>query len=294
MRIVFIGSVHFSKLALQKLLVLEANIVGLITKRESAFNSDFEDLSGIAVQNNIPYKYVNDINHENNVSWIANLCPDVIFCFGLSNLIKTEILNIPRLGVIGYHPALLPNNRGRHPLVWAKVLGLPKTGSTFFFMDEGADSGDILSQKEIDLHFEDTAETIYNRMIEVALIQIEEFLPKLTNGQFSKIPQLKEAGNEWRKRGINDGRIDFRMTSESICNLVRGLDRPYIGAHCDYQGKHIKVWKIDLGHSAMNNIEPGRVLSISKNSIEVKAGSGSVLLLEHVFVTLPNIGDYIV
>jgi len=58
-----------------------------------------------------------------------------------------ESLDLPHLGVIDFHPAALPANRGRHPIIWALVLGLQETASTFFFMDEGADSGDIISQE---------------------------------------------------------------------------------------------------------------------------------------------------
>ena len=58
--------------------------------------------------------------------------PDIIFCFGWSRLIKEELLKIPKKGVVGYHPAMLPKNRGRHPLIWALALGIKTTGSTFF------------------------------------------------------------------------------------------------------------------------------------------------------------------
>ena len=55
-------------------------------------------------------------------------------------------------------------NRGRHPLIWAKVLGLKKSGTTFF-MDEGVDTGDVLDQKEFEIIPEDTAADLYQKMI---------------------------------------------------------------------------------------------------------------------------------
>ena len=146
MRIVYIGSVIFSARALEKLISLNADVVGVVAKKESTVNSDFFDLSVIAEPNGIPFHYTSNINGSATVYWIRGLNPDVIFCFGWSNLIKKEVLDIAALGVIGYHPSLLPYNKGRHPLIWAKVLGLSKSGSTFFFMDEGADTGDIFSK----------------------------------------------------------------------------------------------------------------------------------------------------
>ena len=136
-----------------------------------------------------------------------------------------------KFGVVGFHPALLPKNRGRHPLIWAKILGLKRTGSTFFFMNEGADTGDILHQSEFNISIEDDINDIYNKMTKVALNQIEIFYPKLINGTYNRVKQIVD-GNAWRKRTKIDGQIDFRMTTESILNLVRGLTKPFPGAHC--------------------------------------------------------------
>jgi len=292
MRIIFIGSVYFSRVALEKLIELKANVVGVITKEHSVFNADFEDLSGLAHKNNIPSNYVQNINSISSIEWIRNLNADVIFCFGWSNLIKKDILNLCPLGVIGFHPALLPNNRGRHPLIWAKVLGLNKSGTSFFFMDEGADTGDLLDQKEFQILFEDTASSIYQKMIDNALEQIESFLPKLQNRSYLRVKQ-NDSGNTWRKRGMVDGLIDFRMTSEAICNLVRGLTKPYAGAHCNYNGEEIKIWEVELERFDSNNIEPGKVLGVIGNNINVKTYNGVVLLKKHEFSIIPQIGSYI-
>ena len=122
MRIVYIGTVEFSRKALEKLINLKADVVGVLTKEKSSFNSDFVDLLDICRQNNIPYKYVEDINSSENVSWIKKLKPDITFCFGFSQLLKKEILETPTMGVLGFHPAQLPQNRGRHPIIWALVF----------------------------------------------------------------------------------------------------------------------------------------------------------------------------
>lgn len=293
MRIVFIGSVYFSKLTLLQLIDLNANIVGIITKSYSQFNSDFADLSPIAQKHNIPFKIVKDINHEDNVQWIKQTSPDIIFCFGWSSLLKKDILKIPPMGVLGYHPSLLPNNRGRHPLIWAKTLGLEKTGSTFFFMDEDADTGDILSQAEIPILFEDDASVLYSKIINSALFQIKMFLPLLQKNDFTLIPQKQIKGNTWRKRGKNDGLIDFRMSTNAICNLVRALTKPYVGSHCIYNNSEIKIWAVEPGKNNQINMEPGKVLGVKNNSIEVKTWDGSIFLTDHDFTEMPIIGTYI-
>ena len=188
MRIVLIGCVGFSFECLKKLIEVNADIVGIVTKESSDFNADFFDLTGFANQNNIPVKQVRDINHPNNISWIKFHNPDIMFCFGWSSLLKEELLNIARMGVVGYHPADLPSNKGRHPLIWAKVLGLDESASTFLFMDESADCGDILNQKKFTISFEESAVELYEKMTSTALLQIEEFLPQLVMGIFPSIP----------------------------------------------------------------------------------------------------------
>ena len=92
--------------------------------------------------------------------------------------IKKNILNLTPMGVLGFHPTKLPQNRGRHPLIWALALGLKKC-LNIFFMDEGADSGDILSQKDFDISHNDDAKTLYDKVVEIALEQIAQFFPSL-------------------------------------------------------------------------------------------------------------------
>ena len=269
MRILFIGTVEFSYKALKKLIELNAEIVGICTKKKSDFNSDFSDLTPLCKKAGIPFKYVDDINSNENIAWIRSLSPDIIFCFGWSNLIKKDLLGLPEMGVVGYHPALLPKNRGRHPLIWALALGLNISGSTFFFMTEGADDGDILSQEKVEILYEDDAKSLYDKVSNIALRQIETFLPKLQNNSFEIIKQNNDLANVWRKRGKVDGKIDFRMTSGAIYNLVRALTKPYVGAHVEYNGQDISIWKVEEVEFNQSNIEFGKVLENNGKSFIV-------------------------
>jgi len=291
MKILFIGTVDFSYKALEKLIELNVNIVGVCTKEKSIFNTDFKDLTPLCKENNIEYIYIDNINDKKNIEWMKNKNPDFIFCFGWSSLLGKEILNIT--DVIGFHPTKLPQNRGRHPIIWALALGLEKSASTFFFMDEGADSGDILSQKEFIIHYNDDAFSLYNKIIQNGLIQIEEFIPQLQSKCFPRIKQDHKKSNYWRKRSLADGKIDFRMASRTIYNLVRALTRPYIGAHIEYKNKNFKVWKVEEVSYDQCNIEFGKVLKSDSNGILVKCFDGAIRILEHDFIILPNEGEYL-
>ncbi len=280
MRIVFIGAVAFSADALRELIAMQAEIVGVCTLSKSSFNNDHIDLTTIASSAGIPAIDAIDINAPETLRAIEEWIPDVIFCFGWSQLIKRPLLDLPPLGVIGFHPAALPANRGRHPLIWALVLGLSETASTFFFMDEGADSGDIISQQTVPISCQDDASSLYQHITKTALSQIRHFLPSLIDGSLKRKTQSKQNVNVWRKRFRTDGQIDWRMAAESIHNLVRGLTHPYVGAHFNFEGNAIKVWRTELEDDVPINIEPGKVLeSVSKAPL-IKAGIGGIRLLK--------------
>jgi methionyl-tRNA formyltransferase len=293
MRIVLIGSVEFSLRSLERLISIDADLVGVCTKESSSFNSDFSDLKPLCDLNTIPCLYVNDINSKESVGWIENLNPDVIFCFGWSSLIKERVLNIAPMGVIGCHPAKLPKNRGRHPLIWALALGLEKSASTFFFMDKGADTGDILSQVDFEISYQDDARNLYNKVINIALIQIEEFIPALEKGTYIRNKQNEKESNSWRKRNELDGEIDFRMNSRSIYNLTRALTRPYVGAHIKFNETNYSVWKVKESNDFQENIEPGKVLKVLDKIFVVKSYDGAIEIIEHDFKEMPKVGEYL-
>ena len=293
MKVVLIGSVEFSLRALEKLIAIDVDLVGVCTKKSSTFNSDFFDLKPLCDINEVPCLYVDNINSTKNVEWIKNLNPDVIFCFGWSSLIKKDILAVAPMGVIGYHPAKLPKNRGRHPLIWALALGLKESASTFFFMDEDADTGDILSQVDFEISYQDDAHNLYDKVVEIALIQIEEFIPALEKDTYIRIKQNEKESNSWRKRNELDGEIDFRMNSRSIYNLTRALTKPYVGAHIKFNEINYSVWKVKESNDFQENIESGKVLRVFDKVFVVKSYDGAIEIIEHDFKEMPKVGEYI-
>jgi methionyl-tRNA formyltransferase len=293
MRIVFIGAVEFSQSALVCLIGMGADIVGVCTVKESHDNADHCDLSTVCESHRIPWRYAPDINSDELLQWMAGKRPDVIFCFGWSRLLRRNTLNLAPLGVVGYHPTALPANRGRHPLIWALVLGLKETASTFFFMDEGVDRGPILSQEKIEIEVNDNAATLYAKVTRCALRQIQTFVPQLVSGRFPQIVQDEQRANVWRKRGKADGQIDWRMPAQGVHNLVRGLTRPYVGAHFLYRGQEVKVWSTELVFDLPPNVEPGKIVDVTDSRAIIKCGEYGIRLCETDPVFTPAAGEYL-
>ena len=206
----------------------------------------------------------------------------------------SEVLNLASIGCIGFHPAELPYNRGRHPLIWALVLGLESTASTLFLMDENADTGKIVSQERVPIEYTDDAESLYKKVMDIAVVQLTDVVNSFEQGNIEYLTQDVKGGNSWRKRGKKDGEIDWRMSSRGIYNLVRALTKPYIGAHFYHNDREYKVWKVrEVFDDCYKNAEPGKVIRyVSPNQFLVKTGDNLIEVLMCDDIILRE-GDYL-
>tara|TARA_B100001778_G_C18551521_1_gene613322 strand:+ start:504 stop:1388 length:885 start_codon:yes stop_codon:yes gene_type:complete len=294
MKIILIGTVEFSKEMLKTLIENNFKIQAVITSSNSEINSDYSDLKPLCDKNDIPCHISDDINSNRTIELIKNYEADVIYCFGWSRLLKKDLISLPPLGVIGYHPAELPKNRGRHPIIWALVLGLKETASTFFIMNEEADTGDIVSQVKVKIDGSDNAKSLYKKLSSAAQEQVIEITNNLNQLDAIKVKQNNSKSNVWRKRSKKDGIIDWRMSAVSIHNLVRGLSRPYPGAHFEFMQKEYKVWETEVMKiENIQNIEPGKVIDISEDGNPIiMCGDQCIKLLQLDPINL-NKGDYL-
>jgi methionyl-tRNA formyltransferase len=260
--------------------------VGVVTlaKEHAKFHSDYADLSDVASQHGIPVYKIKNINDPENVRLVRSLRPDVIFVFGWSQLVSKQILTIPSLGAIGAHPALLPRNRGRHPIIWALVEGLKESGLTFFYMDEGADSGAILWQRPLPIMLEDDAGSLYEKICMLASDAIREFLPWLQQGTAPRLIQDHTRSTYWRKRTEKDGEIHWKETTMRIYNLIRALARPYVGAHTWFNSDKMVIWRAKLSEEALSDdalsLAPGSIFKEFDNQFHVRSGDGYLIILE--------------
>ena len=106
-------------------------------------------LDPISQEHNIELLKINHINDSEVIEKIKEKEIDWLFIIGWSQIASKETINAPKFGIIGAHPTLLPEGRGRAAIPWAIINGLKQTGVTFFIMDQGVDTGDILTQQII-------------------------------------------------------------------------------------------------------------------------------------------------
>ena len=279
MKILFIGTVFFSKSILDVILRSKNQIVGAIGKKNNNFNSDYFDIVKYSKARNIQSIYSKNINSKQTAKWIRKKNPDLIFCIGWNNLLKKHILKIAPKGVIGYHPSDLPLNRGRHPIIWSIALGLKKIGSTFYFMDKKADNGKIISKKILKIKKNINSDLLYNDLTRTSKKQVKKILISFSKGNIKSLKQKSIKPNFWRKRNFDDGKIDWRMSAFNIQNLINALNKPYPGAHFIFKNKKYIVWKSQIIKNKLKNIEPGKIIKILNKNPIVKCGEDSIKLL---------------
>lgn len=295
MRAGFIGCVDSSWYALQTLLKVKGlEVAAVVTREQSAVNADFCDLTDVCSENEIPFHFEDPTARDASVHFLEAFDLDVIFCIGWSYLLSSRMLSIPRLGVIGFHPACLPFNRGRHPIIWALALGLQETASTFFLMDEGADSGPIASQILVPIGELDNATSLYRKIIEASQPQLAQLGSELVNGTVTFNEQDHSKATYWRKRSRKDGIIDFRMSAYSIHNLIRALSPPYPGAEFIFNNECFTVQSSYISSEKPPlNIEPGKVLKKEDSALLVKTAANEAIWLLGLQENNIIAGDYL-
>ena len=236
MKTIVIGSVVSSEVVLQKM--IESNYpVDYVFSLDEQYAKDvsgYRPIHKLARQNQIPYKTFRKIEDSKNVEIIRQLKPDYIFVVGLSQLVKSDILEAASKGVIGFHPTPLPKFRGRAAMVWQVLLGVHESKCTMFLLDEGMDSGDILIQEPYIIEDTDYAKDIERKMCDAIGRMTEKLLPQLLEGTIQPVKQKEEEATYLLKRTPEDGRIDWGQPSEKIQRLIRAVSRPYPGAFSDY------------------------------------------------------------
>lgn len=293
MKILFVGCVKSSERFLKAIYYkTNAEIIGVVTKTQSNFNADHVSLHNFCKKNNIDW-----LDYENNgqlLGWVRLKKPDIIYCFGWSHLLPNEIYSMPPLGTVGYHPTLLPKNRGRHPIIWTLVLGLKETGSTFFYLTDTPDAGDILNQRKITVEGSDNANTLYEKLLIAGEQQAIQMTNDIMGGKLTPIKQDEKHASYWRKRTKEDGKIDWRMNAKTILNLINALTKPYIGAHFEYNQIDIIVWKAEIVEcKGFENIEPGKIVDADSETFTVKTADKLLRILEFQGDFIPEIGEYL-
>lgn len=191
----------------------------------------------------IPLIKSRHVNDAAVVEAIRNHGIDWLFIIGWSQIANETVLAAPTRGVVGIHPTLLPEGRGRAAVPWAILKRLDRTGVTMFKMDAGVDTGPIIAQREIPLNPAITATELYEQVNLAHADLIREVIPRLAIDDLHPREQDHYAATEWPGRKPEDGEIDLGGSVHDAECLVRAVTRPYPGAYFSLGGKRVVVWR---------------------------------------------------
>lgn len=284
MRSVLIGSVGSSKEMLLAMIETGFPIshVFSVDEQYSKDISGYEPIHLIAEENNIPFTAIHKINDAENVKLINDIAPDFIFVIGFSQLVKKEIIQAAKVGVVGFHPTPLPQMRGRAANVWQVLLGVHETKCSLFFIDEGIDSGDVLGQQEYVIEDTDYAYDVGRKIDAAASILFCRVLKEIKDGTYKPVKQNEEEATYLLKRGPEDGQIDWTDSVENIHRLIRAVSRPYPGAFGMYDGKHqVIIWKADVCENKKYVGLNGQIAEINGNEMLIVCKDGLLKVIDY-------------
>ena len=220
-----------------------------------------------------------NVNNSELVAVFRELAPDLIVVISYRQILRKPIIDIPRLGVINLHGALLPKFRGGSPINWAIINGESETGVTIHYIDEGVDTGPIIAQRRIPITCDDTAVTLFEKVTNEGFELFKQVVYYFETGSVPTIPNRKEEGSYYRRRTPDQGVIDWKLDATSIYNLIRALVPPFPGAFSYIRGRKMTVeWGVPLAVSK-EDTAPGELFRFTHSGqYAVAAGSGSILL----------------
>lgn len=211
------------------------------------------------------------------VSDLAALDLDACAVVAYGALLRPDVLAVPRHGFVNLHFSLLPRWRGAAPVQWAIRAGDTHTGITTFVLDEGMDTGPILTQHAVALTANDTTDSVLTNLAGIGAEQLVTAIRGLVNGTITPVTQSDDGATLAPKIGRSDVAIRFDDPAQVIDQLTRSAD-PQPGAHAQFRGDTIKIFRAIATDGSLEAAPPGTVVALSQDGPVVACGHGFVAL----------------
>ena len=272
------GSPDFSLPTLRKL-ADAYDVVGVVTQPDRASGRGRElkppPVKLLAQELDISVMQPEKLRQPEAIEQLRAWNPDLIVVAAFGQILKKDVLYLPRFGCINVHASLLPRWRGAAPINAAILHGDEETGVTIMKMDAGLDTGPILTQRSIRLTRGDTAGTVFEKLSHLGAELLIETLPDYLSGKIQPVPQPEEGMTYAPMLKKEEGQLDFTHPPDELERRVRAFN-PWPGAFMDFDGAFLKIHR---AHVADEEAEAGQRL-IYGDQPAVGAGSGLLVLDE--------------
>jgi methionyl-tRNA formyltransferase len=272
------GSPDFALPSLRAL-IHAYQVVGVVTQpdRASGRGRDLKSppVKPLAQELGIPVIQPEKLRAPEAMEQVLAWNPDLIVVAAFGQILRKDVLNLPRDGCINVHASLLPRWRGAAPITAAILHGDEKTGVTLMKMDVGLDTGPMLAQRAIRLTREDTTGSVTETLSHLGANLLIETLPDYLSGKIQPVPQPEEGATYAPMLKKEEGRLDFTRPAEALERRVRAFN-PWPGAFMDFDGGLLKVHR---AHTVAEDAAVGQRL-IYQGQPAVGAGGGLLMLDE--------------
>ncbi len=280
-RLIFMGTPHFAVPVL-KALIGRYEIASVVTQPDRRAKRgrklEASPVKVVALAHDLPVLQPPSLRRPDAAAELRALAPDVIVVVAYGQILRAEVLNIPPRGCINVHASLLPKYRGAAPVSAAILAGEEETGVTIMLMDEGMDTGPILSQATCPISSQDTRESLSARLAQLGADLVVDNLPCWLAGGVEPRPQDHSQATYCRIIAKEDGLIDWCRSAVEIWRRSRAY-YPWPSTYTYWRGKLLKVLRAEALPHWSGKEDPGRVMALDEG-LAVATGEGALLLGE--------------
>ena len=242
------GSPDFAVPVLEKL-AKEYNVVGVFTQPDRPAGRGMQlkppAVKSLAVSLGLPVFQPEKLKDAGNYDLLEELNPDFIIVAAYGQILKQNVLSLPKYGCINVHASLLPRWRGAAPIQAAIAAGDKKTGITVMKMDIGMDTGDMIAQKEIPITKDHTGGSLFEELSQLGASFLIETLPDYFSGKLIPEPQSENGITYASMIKKEDGKLEFSTPAATLERKVRAY-QPWPGTYMEINGDRIKVMKAEV------------------------------------------------
>ncbi|MGI6211172.1 MAG: methionyl-tRNA formyltransferase [Anaerovoracaceae bacterium] len=277
MKIIFMGTPEFSAVVLKRLLEAGHEICCVVTqpdRRRNRGKVTYSAVKELALEEGLEVLQPERLSKSPEmVEHMRSLEPDVVIVVSFGQILKQDVLDLPKLGCFNVHASLLPKFRGASPMQHAILSGEEKTGVTIMKMDAGLDTGDMIAKAETDVDHK-TFHVLYDELAELGADLLVRTLPSIEDGTCRFVPQDDEKSTYAGLLKKEDGKVDFSRKPEEIERQIRAFD-PWPGAYCIWRDARLKLWSAECPDET-TDLPDGAVAGASAGGIDI-ACSGRIL-----------------
>lgn len=196
---------------------------------------------------------------------------DLLVVAAYGSILPAAALGVCERGAVNVHASLLPRWRGASPVAAAILAGDSHTGATLMQMDAGLDTGPLLAARRTRIEPHETTGALERRLARLGADLLLERLPAILAGELEAVPQDAALSTYAPLVAKRQGRLDWTRPAEELARCVRAFD-PWPVAHAMWGGRPLRLWQARALDGAAG--EPGRVLSISRDGMDLATVSG--------------------